>query len=260
MTKQEAQAFVKYNDDIKNHRWASKPQTTQNKSVADIIPNLVAVFIMILNYKSVTKYRHTRYSSLFRVTYADEMYLAAADAILAVNDQLEKQLREIKADHSGRLRLGISVQRSMQILPKVIPVFRQKYPKVTLDLTERGSASLEELLQKGAIDLVFVAMESTGTNLVYEQLIEQETISILDARDTGIVARIESGPPITLADVERDFCADAGRAFHPGSAGQALLSLWLSSQDTAGDKHFGGGQAGGGCLRCLYADVQYLYR
>ena len=195
MTKQEAQAFVKYNDDIKNHRWASKPQTTQNKSVADIIPNLVAVFIMILNYKSVTKYRHTRYSSLFRVTYADEMYLAAADAILAVNDQLEKQLREIKADHSGRLRLGISVQRSMQILPKVIPVFRQKYPKVTLDLTERGSASLEELLQKGTIDLVFVAMESTGTNLVYEQLIEQETISILDARDTGIVARIESGPP-----------------------------------------------------------------
>lgn len=26
MTKQEAQALVKYNDDIKNHRWASKPQ------------------------------------------------------------------------------------------------------------------------------------------------------------------------------------------------------------------------------------------
>lgn len=53
MTKQEAQAFVKYNDDIKNHRWASKPQTTQNKSVADIIPNLVAVFIMILNYNNL---------------------------------------------------------------------------------------------------------------------------------------------------------------------------------------------------------------
>ena len=26
MTKQEAQALVEYNDDIKNHRWASKPQ------------------------------------------------------------------------------------------------------------------------------------------------------------------------------------------------------------------------------------------
>ena len=44
-------------------------------------------------------------------------------------------------------------------------------------------------------------MESTGTNLVYE-LIEQETIGILAASDTGIVARIEPGTPITLADAE----------------------------------------------------------
>ena len=142
-----------------------------------------------------------RSSSPFRVTYAGEMYLAAADAMLAINDQLEKQLREIKDDHSGRLRLGISVQRSMQILPKVIPVFRQMYPNVTLDLTERGSARLEELLQKGTIDLAFAAMESTGTNLVYE-LIEQETIGILAASDTKIVARIEPSTPITLADAE----------------------------------------------------------
>ena len=26
LTKQEAQALVKYNDEVKNHRWASKPQ------------------------------------------------------------------------------------------------------------------------------------------------------------------------------------------------------------------------------------------
>lgn len=140
-----------------------------------------------------------RSSSPFRVTYAGEKYLAAADAMLAITDQLEKQLREIKDDHAGRLRLGISVQRSLQILPKVIPVFRQKYPHVTLDLTEQGSAHLEELLQKGTIDLAFAAMESTGSNLVYE-LIEQETIGILAASDTGIVTRIEPGTPITLAD------------------------------------------------------------
>ena len=142
-----------------------------------------------------------RSSYPFRVTYAGEKYIAAADAILAINDQLENQLREIKDDRSGRLQLGISVQRSMQILPKVIPVFRKQYPHVTLDLTERGSASLEELLQKGAIDLAFAAMESTGTNLVYE-LIEKETIGILAASDTGIVGRIEPGTPITLADLE----------------------------------------------------------
>lgn len=115
-------------------------------------------------------------------------------------------------------------------------------------------------MQKGTIDLVFVAMESTGTNLVYEQLIEQETISILDARDTGIVARIESGPPSPWRMWRETFVPMREGHSIRVVQDQALLSLWLSSQDTAGDKHFGGGQAGGGCLRCLYADVQYLYR
>lgn len=141
--------------------------------------------------------------SPFRITYVGEKYLAAAEAMLAINDQLENQLREIKDDHSGRLRLGISVQRSMQILPLVVPIFRQKYPNVALELTERGSASLEELLQKGDIDLAFAAMESAGTNMVYE-LIEQETIGILAASNTKIVSRLAPGTPITLDDVKEE--------------------------------------------------------
>ena len=139
--------------------------------------------------------------SPFRITYAGEKYLEAAEAMLAIDAQLESQLREIKDDHSGRLRLGISVQRSMQILPLVVPIFRQKYPNVALELTERGSASLEDLLQKGSIDVAFAAMESTGTNMVYE-LIEQETIGILAANDTKIVSRLSPGTPITLDDVK----------------------------------------------------------
>ena len=146
-----------------------------------------------------------RSCSPFRVTYAGEKYLAAADAMLVITNQLEKQLREIKDDHSGQLRLGISVQRSLQILPKVIPIFRQQYPHVTLDLialiVPNIVSSLEELLQKGTIDLALAAMESTGTNLVYE-LIEKETIGILAASGTGIVSRIEPGTPITLNDAE----------------------------------------------------------
>lgn len=141
--------------------------------------------------------------SPFRITYAGEKYIAAAEAMLAINDQLESQLREIKDDHSGRLRLGISVQRSMQILPLVIPIFHQKYPNVVLELTECGSASLEELLQNGKIDLAFASIESAGTNMVYE-LIEQETIGILAGCDSKIVSRIAPGTPVTLDDLTDD--------------------------------------------------------
>lgn len=141
--------------------------------------------------------------SPFRITYAGEKYLEAAEAILTVNAQLESQLREIKHDHSGRLRVGISVSRAMQVLPLVLPIFSQQYPHVTLELTETGSASLEELLRKGEIDLAMAAIESTGSNMTYE-LIEKETIGILAGKDSHIAKQLISGTAVTLKDARND--------------------------------------------------------
>ncbi len=141
--------------------------------------------------------------SPFRVTYAGEKFLAAADTILSANAQLESQLHEIKNDHSGRLRLGISVTRAMQVLPLVLPIFLGQYPKVTLELTESGSAELEEMLHRGEIDLAMAAIESTRTTVAYE-LIEQETMGILAGRDAQISKRFLSGTPVSLQDVQKE--------------------------------------------------------
>lgn len=141
--------------------------------------------------------------SPFRITYAGEKYLQAADIILAANEQLKSQLREIKHDHSGKLRLGISVQRAMQVLPLVLPIFARQYPHVTLELTESGSATLEELLRKGEIDLALAAIESTGTHMTYE-LLEKETIGILAGKDSRIAKRLTSGTSVVLQDAQDD--------------------------------------------------------
>lgn len=138
--------------------------------------------------------------SPFRTTYAGEKFLEAAEAILAANDQLESQLREIKHEHSGRLRLGISVSRAMQVLPLVLPIFTRQYPDVSLELTECGSAGLEDLLRKGEIDIAMAAIETDSTNMAYE-LIEKETIGILAGRDSGIARHTISGTPISIRDV-----------------------------------------------------------
>ena len=46
-----------------------------------------------------------RSTSPLRLTYAGEKYLYAAERILAANSELESQLKEIKQEHAGRLRL-----------------------------------------------------------------------------------------------------------------------------------------------------------
>ena len=89
----------------------------------------------------------------------------------------------------------------MQVLPLVLPIFAQRYPGVILELTERGSAGLEELLTKGEIDLALAAITTDSTNMAYE-LIEKETIGILAGRDSDIAKRIPSGTPITMQEVK----------------------------------------------------------
>ncbi|MDY3224874.1 MAG: LysR family transcriptional regulator [Candidatus Faecousia sp.] len=135
--------------------------------------------------------------SPLRPTYAGEKYLQAADRMLAANAELESQLREIRHEHAGRLRLGISVTRAMQVMPLVLPIFLQQYPNVTLQLTESGSATLEELLRTGSIDLALAALESTSPSLAYE-LIEKETIGILAGRYTAVARQYPSGTPLSL--------------------------------------------------------------
>ncbi len=141
--------------------------------------------------------------SPLRLTYAGEKYLNAVDRILAINSELESQLREIREEHSGRLRLGISVTRALQVMPLVLPAFTAKYPDVTLELTESGSATLEELLQNGSIDLALAALESTSTSLAYE-LIEKEAIGILAGRHSNTARRFVSGTQLSLEQIQGD--------------------------------------------------------
>lgn len=144
-----------------------------------------------------------RSTSPMRLTYAGEKYLHAAERILAANAELDSQLREIRHEHAGRLRLGISVTRAMQVMPLVMPIFQQQYPNVSLQMTESGSANLEEMLRGGSIDLAFAALESTSPSLAYE-LLEQETIGVLAGRDAAITRRNPNGTALPLEAFRRE--------------------------------------------------------
>lgn len=133
-----------------------------------------------------------------RLTYAGEKYLECATALLNANARFENQLQEIRQENSGRLRLGISVQRAMQILPHAMPWFAMQFPHVTIDLTEAGSARLENLVGQGQIDLALAALESTSPLFDYT-LIEKETIGILAGNGSDLAARFPNG---TALDVD----------------------------------------------------------
>ena len=144
-----------------------------------------------------------RNTSPFHLTYAGERYLKAVEAMLDIETRLKEEIESIRRDDGGRLRLGISVTRAMQVLPDVIPIFTKSYPNVTIELTEAASASLEGLLQKGQIDLALAALEANEANIAYE-LIEKESIGILAGKDSQLAQLVPSGTPIRLEMVEKE--------------------------------------------------------
>lgn len=144
-----------------------------------------------------------RSTSPMRLTYAGEKYLRTAKIILAANAELENQLRDIRGETDGRLRLGISVTRGLQVMPLVLPIFTEQYPNVKLELTERGSADLERLLQEGEVDLAMAALESTSRELTYE-LIEKEEIGILAGCTSATARRYAPGVPISVSQTSGD--------------------------------------------------------
>ena len=164
-------------------------------------PSLSQMVRQVENEYGVTLFDRT--VSPLRLTYAGEKYLQAAKTMLAANERLENELREIRQENSGLLRLGISVQRAIQILPVALPWFTMQYPKVSIDRREEGSARLEQLLEDGEIDLALAAIESVSPSLSYT-LIEKEVVGVLAGKGAAIAQQLPPGTPISLSMIRED--------------------------------------------------------
>ena len=164
-------------------------------------PSLSQMIRQVESEYGVTLFDRT--VSPLRLTYAGEKYLEAANVMLTANERLENELREIRQENSGLLRLGISVQRAIQILPVALPWFTMQFPKVSVDLREEGSARLEKLLEDGEIDLALAAIESVSPQLSYT-LIEKEIVGVLAGRGAAIAQQLPPGTPISLSMIRED--------------------------------------------------------
>lgn len=137
------------------------------------------------------------------LTYVGQRYVEAAQAILDIDRNLRTEIAETKKEVHGRLLLGISNQRGIQILPLAVPEFIKKYPYVKVDLVEYGSATLERLTLEGQCDLALITTTEKPNHLHYV-LIENEQLVLMAARSTDLAHRFADGEPIDITDAEKE--------------------------------------------------------
>lgn len=148
----------------------------------------------------ITVFEHTK---PLRLTYAGEACLSAAKKIVEANTSLENKLHEIRREDAGLLRLGLSVQRALQFLPASIALFQKRFPLVRIEFTEAGSATLEQYVADGRVDLALAATDNVNPLLDY-QLIEKETIGILAGKDTALAKTHPNLTPLFIRDTANE--------------------------------------------------------
>lgn len=149
-----------------------------------------------------------------RLTYAGQKYVEAMQQVMMINTNLINEIEEMKQETHGRMRLGISVQRGMNLLPFVIPEFVERYPHVKIVLEEQGSDTLEKLVMEGVCDVALVTTSPKVNNLEY-LLIEHEQLVLMCARTTALAERHREG-------TELDIFEAAGERFVSLRAGHSV--------------------------------------
>jgi len=84
--------------------------------------------------------------------------VAQAQRILREVDDLVRLAEEHHDPFGGDVRLGIIPTVAPYLLPRILPLLRREFPKVSLKLTEAQTAPILRMLKDGELDAVILAL------------------------------------------------------------------------------------------------------
>jgi len=95
-----------------------------------------------------------RSTSPIRMTECGMEYIRTAERIMDLENAFETYLSDLDALHTGSVSLGASNFFASYILPPVITLFKERYPRLEVRLLEADTVNLEQRLGDGELDLI----------------------------------------------------------------------------------------------------------
>lgn len=124
-----------------------------------------------------------RVGNKFLLTYAGTRYLAKATEILQLKKELDQEMADIIKSNIGELNIAFPVMRGTYMLPCTLPVFKERYPNVRLNITEAPSSTLEKLLFAGTIDLAFFNAPTKNPDLAYDIIATEDLVMLISPKN-----------------------------------------------------------------------------
>ena len=93
-----------------------------------------------------------RHSKGMILTPLGQTFLTRAAAILNDVRKAADEVEQMKGNMIGEVTVGLSIAAHLRLLPKALPPFRQRFPKVRLHVIEGFYPTLETQLKDGSVD------------------------------------------------------------------------------------------------------------
>lgn len=102
------------------------------------------------------------------LTAAGEALVARVRSLLLEADDLVDAARQLGDPLAGTLRVGVIPTVSPYLLPTVVPVLRERHPRLTIVWVEEKTPVLAGALQEGAVDAALLALEAPVGEVEHE--------------------------------------------------------------------------------------------
>lgn len=100
-----------------------------------------------------------------------------AGLILECVHEAERELQELKGVESGVVQFGASSMLSAYYLPSALTAFKRRYPGVRINLIEAGTASLQQMLLDGELDLALIRSDRAHDQIRVVKLFDEEVVA-----------------------------------------------------------------------------------
>lgn len=185
------------------------------------------------------------------LTYAGKVFLRYASEFQQNVNAMRQEFCDITGNQKGVLRIGIAITRGRTIMPKLIDVFQQSYPNISIELEEAPNEALQgiELQDFYKEEVVLLVSKKLISNLYGENAaqimadVHAGNLSVLDrcpvvmgnsadiAARIGLAAIREANilPPVKAKSDNMEtllaLCLrDVGACFCPENLAHAALS------------------------------------
>jgi DNA-binding transcriptional LysR family regulator len=100
--------------------------------------------------------------------------LSHTEKLFNIYRDIEFELAAINESVKGTIKLGASTTVSQYVLPQHLALFRQRFPDVTIELTDGNTEQIENLLAENKIDLGIVEGQSKRQHIKYTPFIKDK--------------------------------------------------------------------------------------